>query len=45
VVDADISEADAKAMALKDENVQKNLGGKEPKQVIYVKGKLVSIVV
>lgn len=45
VVDADISEADAKAMALKDENVQKNLGGKEPKQVIYVKGKLVSIVI
>jgi leucyl-tRNA synthetase len=45
VVDADISEADAKAIALRDENVQKNLAGKEPKQVIYVKGKLISIVV
>ncbi len=44
VVDAEISEEDAKAKALNDENVQKNLFGKEPKQVIYVKGKLVSIV-
>ncbi|MCE9586457.1 class I tRNA ligase family protein [Candidatus Uhrbacteria bacterium] len=44
-VDADVSEEDAKAMALKEENVVKTLGGKEPKQVIYVKGRLVSIVV
>jgi leucyl-tRNA synthetase len=41
----DISEDDAKALALEQSNVQKWLEGKEPKKVIYVKGKLVSIVV
>ncbi len=45
VVDADISDNDAKALALSTEKVQKWLDGKEPKKVIYVKGKLVSIVV
>lgn len=44
-VSADISEDDAKAQALASEKVQKWLDGAEPKKVIYVKGKLVSIVV
>ncbi|MFA5130014.1 MAG: leucine--tRNA ligase [Patescibacteria group bacterium] len=44
-VASDISEADAKAKALASEKVQNYLAGKEPKQVIYVKGKLVSIVI
>jgi len=44
-VAADIDEADAKAQALAHENVVKWLDGKEPKKVIYVKGRLVSIVV
>ena len=43
VVDSDINEEDAKTKA--KESVEKWLEGKEPKQVIYVKGKLVSIVV
>ncbi len=44
-VSKDISEDDAKTVALADENVRKWLEGKEPKKVIYVKGKLVSVVV
>ncbi len=44
-VAADISEADAKQAALASEKIQKWLEGKEPKKIIYVKGKLVSIVV
>jgi leucyl-tRNA synthetase len=44
-VAADISEADAKATALASEHVQKHLEGKEPKKIVYVTGKLVSIVV
>jgi len=40
----DISEADAKAAALADENVKKYLTG-EPKKVIYIKNKMISIVV
>jgi leucyl-tRNA synthetase len=42
---AGISEADAKARALASEAVAKALEGKQPKQVIVVKGKLVNIVV
>jgi len=42
-VDSDISEDEAKKQALAA--VEKWLEGKQPKQVIYVKGKLVSIVV
>lgn len=42
-VDSDIAEADAKAKAI--EAAEKWLEGKEPTQVIYVAGKLVSIVV
>ncbi len=44
-VAADISDEDAKTQAMAHHNVQKWLEGKEPKKVIYVKGKLVSIVV
>jgi leucyl-tRNA synthetase len=45
VVSAEISEDEAKKLALASEKAQKWLEGKEPKKVIYVKGKLVSIVV
>ncbi len=44
-VAADISEQAAKQKALESDKVQKWLAGKEPKKVIYVKGKLVSVVV
>lgn len=43
-VDASIDEETAKQQALSSEKIQKWLEGKEPKKVIYVKGKLVSIV-
>jgi leucyl-tRNA synthetase len=43
-VSAEIEEEEAKKVALSSEKVQKWLEGKEPKKVIYVKGKLVSIV-
>jgi leucyl-tRNA synthetase len=45
IVESDISETDAKDVALGSENVQKYLDGNEPKKVIYVAGKLVNIVV
>ena len=44
-VDSDISEDDAKTFALQSDKVKKYLEGNEPKKVIYVKGKLVSVVV
>jgi len=44
-VPADISDDEAKKLSLSSVNVQKWLEGKEPKKVIYVKGKLVSVVV
>jgi len=34
-----------KATAMADENVKKWMGGNEPKKVIYVKGKIVNVVV
>ncbi len=43
-VPAEISEDEVKKLALASEKVQKWLDGKAPKKVIYVKGKLVSIV-
>ncbi|MCB0032580.1 MAG: class I tRNA ligase family protein, partial [Anaerolineales bacterium] len=43
-VAADISQDDAKAAALASENVQGHLGGKEPRKVIVVPGRLVNIV-
>ncbi len=44
-VAAETSEDEIKKLALASEKVQKWLEGKPPKKVIYVKGKLVSIVV
>lgn len=44
-VDSGASEEDVKSEAMKNENVMKHLDGKEPKKVIYVPGRLVSIVV
>jgi leucyl-tRNA synthetase len=44
-VPADISDAEAKAAALATAGAQKFMGGKPPRQVVYVKGRLVSIVV
>jgi leucyl-tRNA synthetase len=41
---ADISEENAKQAALNSENIKKWLEGREPKKIIYVKDKLVSIV-
>lgn len=43
-VPTDITETAAKELALSSDIVQKALAGKTPKKVIYVKGKLVSIV-
>ena len=45
VASVDISEEDVKAKALASPKIQKWLDGKEPKKVMYVKGKLVSVVV
>ena len=44
-VPAGISEADAKAAALASDAAQRFIGGKEPRKVIYVPGRLVNIVV
>jgi leucyl-tRNA synthetase len=44
-VPADITEEAARAAALVDENIQRHLGGREPRQVIYVPGRLVNVVV
>jgi len=43
-VPADISEEDAKSRALASETVQKFLAGRQPRQVIYARGRLVNIV-
>lgn len=45
VVETDISEEDAKAKAIASEKVQQYLEGKTPQKVVYVKGRLVSVVV
>ena len=44
-VSAEISEEEIKQIVLSSEKVQKWLEGREPKKVIYVKGKLVSVVI
>jgi leucyl-tRNA synthetase len=44
-VPVDISESDARGHALASESVQKLLEGREPRQVIYVKGRLVNVVI
>jgi len=45
LVPADISEEDARRIALESENIQRFLSGKEPRQVIVVRGRLVNVVV
>jgi len=44
-VPADIFEQEAKNLSLSDSGIKKWLAGKEPKKVIFVKGRLVNIVV
>ncbi len=44
-VSADITAQEAEKLALQSDKVKKWLNGKEPKKVIYIKGKLVSVVV
>jgi len=44
-VATDVSEHEVKELALAQENVQNHLAGTDPKKVIYVSGRLVSIVV
>jgi len=44
-VSADISEEEAKKIALESDKIKKWLEGKEIKKIIFVKGKLVNIVV
>lgn len=44
-VNAEISDEEVKALALQSEAVQRYLGGKPPRQIIYVPRRLVSIVV
>ena len=44
-VSVDISENEAKKIALESENIKKWLEGKEVKKVIFVKGKLINIVI
>jgi leucyl-tRNA synthetase len=41
---AGLGEAEVKAAALASESVRRNLDGKEPRQVVYVPGRLVNIV-
>jgi len=43
-VPVSISESEARELALSSEKVQRYLGGKEPRKVIYVPGRLVNIV-
>ena len=45
IVSPDIAEAEIKKLALANEIIQKWLDGKEPQKIIYVPGRLVSIVV
>jgi leucyl-tRNA synthetase len=44
-VPVDISDEEARTQALANESVQKQLDGREPRQVIYVKGRLVNVVI
>ena len=44
IVSVSIPEEEAKRLAVESEPVQKLLAGKQPRQVIYVKGRLVNIV-
>jgi leucyl-tRNA synthetase len=44
-VPADIGETEAKELVLAREKVQKWIGGEEVEKIVYIKGRLVSIVV
>ncbi len=44
-VKMDISEEEAKELAMKSEKVKSNIGGKEIKKIIFVKNRLINIVV
>ena len=44
IVPVDVTEEKAKELALASEAVQKHLGGREPRKVIYVPGRLINIV-
>ncbi|HCC23358.1 TPA: leucine--tRNA ligase [Candidatus Falkowbacteria bacterium] len=44
-IEPDLDEAEIKKIVLKSDKVQKYLDGKEPKKIIFVKGKMLSIVV
>jgi len=44
VVPADVSEEEARRLALENPNVQRFLDNKPPRQVVYVKGRLVNVV-
>jgi len=41
----DLSQAEIEKLALENETVQKWLDGKEPKKIIYVKGRMINVVV
>ena len=45
VVPADVSEEEARRLALENPNVKRFLNEKPPRQVVYVKGRLVNVVV
>jgi leucyl-tRNA synthetase len=44
-VSLDASQADVESLVLKDEIVQKWLEGKTPKKIIYVKNKMINVVI
>ena len=44
-VAADIGEEEAKATALADENIQRHIGDKKVRKIVYVPGRLVNVVV
>jgi len=44
-VSVDISEDEAKKLALSSDKIKKWLGDKKPKKIIFVKGKLINIVI
>jgi leucyl-tRNA synthetase len=43
-VPADIGEEEAKEAALRDENVQRHIEGRDVRRLIYVPGRLVNVV-
>ncbi|MDQ5922898.1 MAG: leucyl-tRNA synthetase, partial [Patescibacteria group bacterium] len=45
MINADLSEDEVKAQALKEDSVIKHLGSTTPKRIIYVKNRLINIVI